>query len=69
MAAPTIPQAVQACHELLLSLILQLDKCPRACRFMLRGTPRIHPIRCTHRRLREILPFDRPVLRVSKDSG
>jgi len=31
----TTPQAVQACHELLLWLIPQLDKFPRARRFTL----------------------------------
>ena len=35
MAAPTVPQAVQSCHELLLWLILQLDKFPRVRRFTL----------------------------------
>ncbi len=35
MAAPTVPQAVQSCHELLLWLIPQLDKFPRARRFTL----------------------------------
>ena len=29
MMAPSVPQAVQSCHELLLSLIPQLDKFPR----------------------------------------
>ena len=27
---PTVPQAVQSCHELLLWLVPQLDKFPRA---------------------------------------
>jgi len=31
----TVPQAVQSCHELLLWLIPQLDKFPRARRFTL----------------------------------
>lgn len=31
--APTVPHAVQSCHELLLWLIPQLDKFPRARRF------------------------------------
>ena len=35
MTAPAIPQAVQSCHELLLWLIPQLDKFPRARRFTL----------------------------------
>ena len=30
---PNVPQAVQSCHELLLWLIPQLDKLPRARRF------------------------------------
>lgn len=34
-AAPKTPQAVQACHELLLWIIPQLDKFPRARRFTL----------------------------------
>jgi hypothetical protein len=29
MMAPSVPQAVQSCHELLLWLIPQLDKFPR----------------------------------------
>jgi len=33
--AASIPQAVQSCHELLLWLIPQLDKLPRARRFTL----------------------------------
>ncbi len=33
--APSVPQAVQACHELLTWLIPQLDKFPRARRFTL----------------------------------
>ncbi|CAI4031357.1 Diversity-generating retroelement protein Avd [Nitrospira tepida] len=33
--ATTLPQAVQACHELLLWLIPQLDKFPRSRRFTL----------------------------------
>ena len=33
--AANIPQAVQSCHELLLWLIPQLDKYPRARRFTL----------------------------------
>jgi len=33
--AATVPQAVQSCHELLLWLILQLDKFPRSRRFTL----------------------------------
>jgi hypothetical protein len=33
MAASTVPQAVQSCHELLLWLIPQLDKFPRSRRF------------------------------------
>jgi hypothetical protein len=32
---PTVPQAVQSCHELLLWLIPQLDKFPRMRRFTL----------------------------------
>lgn len=35
MAAPTVPQAVQSCHELLLWLIPQLDKFPRQRRYTL----------------------------------
>lgn len=35
MGAPTIPQAVQACHELLSWLIPHLDKFPRARRLTL----------------------------------
>lgn len=35
MAAPTVPQAVQSCHELLLWLVPQLDKFPRTRRFTL----------------------------------
>jgi hypothetical protein len=35
MAASTVPQAVQSCHELLLWLIPQLDKFPRMGRFTL----------------------------------
>lgn len=35
MAASTVPQAVQSCHELLLWLIPQLDKFPRSRRFTL----------------------------------
>ena len=35
MAASTVPQAVQSCHELLLWLIPQLDKFPRVRRFTL----------------------------------
>ena len=35
MATPTVPQAVQACHELLLWLIPHLDKFPRMRRFTL----------------------------------
>ncbi|MDF0676804.1 MAG: hypothetical protein P0120_21075 [Nitrospira sp.] len=35
MTAPTIPQAVQSCHELLLWLIPQIDKFPRSRRFTL----------------------------------
>lgn len=31
--APNVPQAVQSCHELLVWLIPQLDKFPRARRF------------------------------------
>ena len=31
--SPTVPQAVHSCHELLLWLIPQLDKFPRARRF------------------------------------
>ena len=33
--SPTVPQAVQSCHEMLLWLIPHLDKFPRACRFTL----------------------------------
>ena len=33
--AASVPQAVQSCHELLLWLIPQLDKLPRARRFTL----------------------------------
>jgi hypothetical protein len=33
MTTPTVPQAVQSCYELLLWLIPQLDKFPRARRF------------------------------------
>ncbi len=33
--SPTVPQAVQSCHELLLWLIPQLDKFPRVRRFTL----------------------------------
>jgi hypothetical protein len=33
--ASNVPQAVQSCHELLLWLVPQLDKLPRARRFML----------------------------------
>lgn len=33
--SPTVPQAVQLCHELLLWLIPQLDKFPRSRRFTL----------------------------------
>jgi hypothetical protein len=33
--APNVPQAVQSCHELLLWLVPQLDKLPRARRFTL----------------------------------
>jgi hypothetical protein len=32
---PSVPQVVQLCHELLLWLIPQLDKFPRARRFTL----------------------------------
>lgn len=35
MAASTVPQAVQACHELLLWVVPQLDKFPRSRRFTL----------------------------------
>jgi hypothetical protein len=35
MNVPTVPQAVQSCHELLLWLIPHLDKFPRARRFTL----------------------------------
>ena len=35
--APSVPQAVQSCHELLLWLIPQLDKFPRVRRFTLGG--------------------------------
>lgn len=35
MTTPTIPQAVQSCHELLLWVIPQLDKFPRSRRFTL----------------------------------
>lgn len=35
MAASTVPQAVQSCHELLLWVIPQLDKFPRSRRFTL----------------------------------
>jgi hypothetical protein len=35
MNPPTLPQAVQACHEVLLWLIPQLDKFPRVRRFTL----------------------------------
>jgi len=35
MSPPTVPQAVQSCHELLLWLIPHLDKFPRARRFTL----------------------------------
>jgi hypothetical protein len=35
VTTPTIPQAVQSCHELLLWLIPQLDKFPRSRRFTL----------------------------------
>jgi hypothetical protein len=35
MSSATVPQAVQACHELLLWLIPQLDEFPRARRFTL----------------------------------
>ena len=35
MAASTVPQVVQSCHELLLWLIPQLDKFPRSRRFTL----------------------------------
>lgn len=35
MNPPTVPQAVQSCHELLLWLIPQLDKFPRSRRFTL----------------------------------
>jgi hypothetical protein len=35
VAAPTVPQAVQSCHELLLWLVPQLDKFPRTRRFTL----------------------------------
>ena len=33
--SPTVPQAVQSCHELLLWVIPQLDKFPRVRRFTL----------------------------------
>ncbi len=33
--AASVPQAVQSCHELLLWLVPQLDKLPRARRFTL----------------------------------
>ncbi len=33
--SPTVPQAVQSCHDVLLWLIPQLDKFPRARRFTL----------------------------------
>lgn len=33
--SPTVPQAVQSCHELLLWLVPQLDKFPRSRRFTL----------------------------------
>jgi hypothetical protein len=36
-----VPQAVQSCHELLLWLIPQLDKFPRARRFTLGGRIKI----------------------------
>ncbi len=32
--SPTVPQAVQSCHELLLWLTPQLDKFPRMRRFL-----------------------------------
>ncbi len=35
MMAPSVPQAVQVCHELLLWLIPQIDKFPRVRRFTL----------------------------------
>ena len=35
MTSATVPQVVQSCHELLLWLIPQLDKFPRARRFTL----------------------------------
>ena len=35
MAASTVPQAVESCHELLLWLIPQLDKFPPVRRFTL----------------------------------
>ena len=35
MMPPSVPQAVQSCHELLLWLIPQLDKFPRVRRFTL----------------------------------
>jgi hypothetical protein len=35
MAASTVPQAVQSCHELLLWVIPQIDKFPRVRRFTL----------------------------------
>jgi len=35
MTTPSVPQAVQSCHELLLWLIPQLDKFPRVRRFTL----------------------------------
>jgi hypothetical protein len=33
--SPTVPQAVESCHEVLLWLIQQLDKFPRTRRFTL----------------------------------
>ena len=35
MSSATVPQAVQVCHELLLWVIPQLDRFPRARRFTL----------------------------------
>ena len=45
---PSVPQAVQSCHELLLWLIPQLDKFPRVRRFTLARI--IHEHFCCNRR-------------------
>jgi len=45
MNPPSVPQAVQSCHELLLWLIPQLDKFPRTRRFTLGERIEIRKIR------------------------